>query len=277
MSPLISVTDFFELSESSDNLIILDCRSDLSDSANAVKLYNEGHILNAIHAHLEDDLSGPIIPGKTSRHPLPSKENWQATLQRWGVEKSSTVVVYDQSNNMFSARAWWMLRWAGITNVLVLDGGLNAWLNAGHPISTLAPSPSPSSIQIELANWVITAEDIPSLQAQILDARALPRYAGETEPLDGKAGHIPSAQNADFSKNLTSEGFFQPKEVLHQRFAQCRDDVVCYCGSGVTACHNILAFDIAGLPMPKLYAGSWSEWITDPNRPIATGIEGEAL
>jgi thiosulfate/3-mercaptopyruvate sulfurtransferase len=170
-----------------------------------------------------------------------------------------------------------MLNWAGLTQVKVLDGGLNAWIAAQQPQSTEAANPNRSDISIELADWVIEADDLLSQNAQPLDARALPRYAGETEPLDTKAGHIPGALNADFSKNVTSEGFFQSKAFLQQRFASCHDNVICYCGSGVSACHNILAFAIADLPMPKLYAGSWSEWITNDQRPTAQGIEGTPL
>ena len=277
MTPLMSISELIDATQSGSDIIILDCRSDLTNRDNAIHLYQTGHIPGAIHAHLEDDLSGPIIAGKTSRHPLPTQEAWQNTLRRWGIKKDSTIVVYDQQNSMFAARAWWMLLWAGINNVKVLNGGLNAWLAAKQPLSTSMPTVAASSIEIELKDWVITADQLLKLPVQILDARALPRYAGETEPLDTKAGHIPGALNADFSVNLTENGYFQTPEILAQRFARCDDQVVCYCGSGVTACHNILAFAIAGRDIPKLYAGSWSEWITDDTRPIASGVEGIPL
>jgi thiosulfate/3-mercaptopyruvate sulfurtransferase len=277
MSPLINISELIELKNSNPNLIILDCRSDLANRENAIKLYQAGHIPEAIHAHLEEDLSGPIIPGKTSRHPLPSRDAWQVTLQNWGINKNSTIVVYDQHNAMFAARAWWMLLWSGMSDVRVLNGGLDAWTHANQPISTEAPSIKASDIQIELADWVISANQLLELPATLLDARALPRYAGETEPLDTAAGHIPGALNADFSRNLTDDGLFQSPEFLAKRFEPVEGDAICYCGSGVTACHNILAFTIAGRSMPKLYAGSWSEWITDRSRPIATGIEGAPL
>lgn len=277
MTPLISISELIDATQSGSDIIVLDCRSDLMNRDNAIHLYQAGHIPGAIHAHLEDDLSGPIINGKTSRHPLPSQDAWQATLQRWGVKKDSTIVVYDQQNSMFAARAWWMLLWAGINNVKVLNGGLEAWLEAKQPLSATTPTSEPSDIQIELEDWVITADQLLSLPVQILDARALPRYAGETEPLDTKAGHIPGAINADFSKNLAPNGHFQSSEALAKRFKRCDDQVICYCGSGVSACHNILAFAIAGRELPKLYAGSWSEWITVDDRPIATGVEGTPL
>lgn len=277
MTPLMSISELIDATLSNSDIIILDCRSDLTNRDNAIHLYQAGHIPGAIHAHLEDDLSGPIIAGKTSRHPLPTQDAWQNTLQRWGIEKDSTIVVYDQQNSMFAARAWWMLLWAGINNVKVLNGGLDAWLAAKQPLSTETPTVTASTIEIELKDWVITADQLLNLPVQILDARALPRYAGETEPLDTKAGHIPGALNADFSVNLIENGYFQTPETLAQRFARCDDQVVCYCGSGVSACHNILAFAIAGRDLPKLYAGSWSEWITDDTRPIASGVEGIPL
>ncbi|MFQ3229688.1 sulfurtransferase [Reinekea sp.] len=277
MTPLISISELIEVTQSGSDIIILDCRSDLTNRDNAINLYLAGHIPGAIHAHLEDDLSGPIIEGKTSRHPLPSRDAWQATLRRWGIQKDSTIVVYDQQNSMFAARAWWMLLWAGINNVKVLDGGLDAWLKAEQPLEETTPTRTPSNIDIKLKDWVITADQLLNLPVQILDARALPRYAGEVEPLDTKAGHIPGALNADFSKNLQSNGHFQTSDALAQRFEQCDDQVVCYCGSGVSACHNILAFAIARRELPKLYAGSWSEWITVNSRPIASGVEGTPL
>lgn len=280
MSNLISPN---QLAEKINNkhLIIIDCRANLTDPTAGPKLYAAGHIKNAIHAHLENDLSAEIIPGKTGRHPLPEQEQWQATLRKWGAEKESLFVVYDQNSGVFAARAWWMLKWAGFESVQLLNGGLDAWIAAGFGLSREVSKRQTSNITISVNNQMtVSAHQLNNLSNQValLDARALPRYRGEVEPLDAHAGHIPGAQNADFMKNLNEQGTFLSADELKQRFQPVADkDVICYCGSGASACHNVLAFLEAGLPMPKLYPGSWSEWITDDNRERATGTEGGVL
>lgn len=278
MTQLISAT---ELSNHLNDYIILDCRSDLAGPKKAYQLFNEGHIPNARQAHLEDDLSGTIIAGTTGRHPLPSAASFEQTLQRWGIQQDSNVVVYDQNNSMFAARAWWLLKWAGIQSVKVLNGGLQQWSAIGGEIESHTHPATTSTFKIAPHDeWLVAAEDLKQQprNTALLDARALERYRGDVEPLDPKAGHIPSARNADFTKNLTDCGIFKSQAELQQRFAELIDcDVICYCGSGVTACHNILAITEAGMPMPKLYPGSWSEWVTRPENQIATGIEGEIL
>lgn len=258
---------------------VFDCRADLTDRSKSKELFLSGHIPGAIHAHLEEDLSGPILPGKTGRHPLPEKSAFEQTLRQWGLTKGDNVVVYDQSNSMFAVRLWWMLQWAGIKNVVILNGGLEAWKNAGGELTQLETAlPSPSSIEIEAPDdWIISDTELKNLtdDALLLDARALNRYSGETEPLDSKAGHIPGAINADFSKNLNPDGTFKSRVELAERFASLKNkNVICYCGSGVTACHNLFAIVESGQTMPKLYPGSWSEWITREDNTIATGVEG---
>jgi len=280
MSGLIQAQDLaFQLNN--PNLVILDCRSDLADRTNALNLYQKGHIDGAIHMHLEDDLSGEIIPGKTGRHPLPDKLDFETVLRRTGISLTSKVVVYDQANSMFAARAWWLLKWAGLTEVKILDGGLAAWAKLGKPLSTETPNASPSNIVVEPNDhWVVSAENLidEKQNRTLLDARALKRYRGEIEPLDKQAGHIPGAQNADFTKNLDSNLRFLAADKLQARYNSIKDqESICYCGSGVTACHTIFAMTEAGYPMPKLFPGSWSEWITSESRRIAVGTEGAVL
>lgn len=278
MSQLISANELNEnLAET--NTVILDCRTDLANQDTGFELYNLGHIPGAHFVDLEKDLSGDISPGLTGRHPLPTASQFEGSVRNWGIEIDTRVVVYDQFNGMYAARAWWMLKWLGINNVKVLNGGYQTWVERDLPIQREAPASTQSSFVAHTqGSWTATANELLNIdpKVKLLDARALERYKGDVEPLDSKAGHIPTAINADFSKNLKSNGEFLPKEALTDRFSSLQNhDVICYCGSGVTACHTILAIVEAGLPMPKLYPGSWSEWIVDESRPIALGVEGE--
>jgi thiosulfate/3-mercaptopyruvate sulfurtransferase len=277
MSELIQVEQLFTRTDLPGQ-VILDCRFDLQAPNKGLEQYREGHIPGALYADLAEQLSGPCVPGQTGRHPLPSVERWQATLRQWGIEPQSQVVVYDQGNGMFAARAWWMLKWAGIDKVQLLDGGLARWQQLGGDCARLVPVPQPSEIQITpRADWTISAQELADRDAStlVLDARALARYRGDIEPLDTQAGHIPGAMNADFNKNLAADGRFLSSAELAQRFAGLPNAaLVCYCGSGVTACHNLLALCESGRLMPTLYPGSWSEWITDPQRAIGLGTEG---
>jgi thiosulfate/3-mercaptopyruvate sulfurtransferase len=278
MSQLISANELNETLASKDT-VVLDCRTDLANQNTGFELYNLGHIPGAHFVHLENDLSGEISPGLTGRHPLPTPSQFESSIRNWGIEVDSQIVVYDQSNSMYAARAWWMLKWLGINNVRVLNGGYQTWVAQHLPIQQEAPAPSQSEFVARTeTGWTVTANELLDIhpEVKLLDARALERYRGDVEPLDSKAGHIPTAINADFSRNLKSNGEFLPKEALNDRFSSLQNhEVICYCGSGVTACHNILAIVEAGLPMPKLYPGSWSEWIVDESRPIALGVEGE--
>ncbi|WEK09648.1 MAG: sulfurtransferase [Candidatus Pseudomonas colombiensis] len=263
-------------------LVILDCRFALEDPDYGQRSYSEGHIAGAHFADLERDLSGPVSKGLTGRHPLPQAEPLLARLRAWGIEANSDIVLYDDGPGAFAARAWWLLAWLGKRDgVFILDGGLKAWHGAGLPLSLDAPSSVPGTFVGQPDNrLLLSAEQLQQRLGQpeltLLDARALPRFRGEVEPIDPVAGHIPGAQCAAFSDNLGSDGHFLPAEQLKQRFAaqlgnRSVDGLVAYCGSGVTACHNLFALCLAGYPLAQLYAGSWSEWITDPQRAIATG------
>lgn len=263
-------------------LVILDCRFALEDPDYGQRSYAEGHIAGAHFADLERDLSGPVTKGVTGRHPLPDASRLIERLQQWGINNDSDIVLYDDGPGAFAARAWWLLAWLGKrSGVAILDGGLKAWHAAGLPLSLdpadkregrFSGEPDPALL--------IDAEQLrkrlgdPALT--LLDARAQPRFRGEVEPIDPVAGHIPGAQCAAFTDNLGAEGRFLPAEQLKARFATLigtrkPEELVAYCGSGVTACHNLFALSLAGYPLAPLYAGSWSEWITDPARPVATG------
>lgn len=258
-------------------LRIIDCRFQLGDPVYGPERYAAGHIPGAVYAHLDTDLSSPIIPGKTGRHPLPDPERLAARLRAWGVSRDSEVVAYDDGNAAYAGRVWWLLRWLGHTRVRVLNGGWTRWCALGGRQSQTVPRPAPGDFT-GTPDWtrVVGAEDVLAHLGDagrvLLDARAAPRFRGEVEPIDPVAGHIPGALCAEFSENLAPDGRFKESAALGARFAGFdvnNREVVCYCGSGVTACNNILAATLAGLPEPKLYAGSWSEWITDPARPIA--------
>ncbi|HZX50988.1 sulfurtransferase [Pseudomonas sp. XK-1] len=264
------------------DLLILDCRFALDDPAYGQRSYAEGHIPGAQFADLERDLSGPVHKGVTGRHPLPNADQLQQRLRDWGLNDDSEVVLYDDGPGAFAARAWWLLAWLGkCEGVYLLDGGLKAWREAGGELSQALTTPAPGDFAGKPdADLLIDADQLlqglhdPRLT--LLDARALPRFKGEVEPLDPVAGHIPGAQCAVFTDNLDSDGYFLDSAKLRQRFAaqlgeRPASGLVAYCGSGVTACHNLFALCLAGYPLAPLYAGSWSEWITDPARPVAIG------
>ncbi|MCY1394558.1 putative thiosulfate sulfurtransferase SseB [compost metagenome] len=263
-------------------LVILDCRFALEDKDYGKRSYALGHIEGAHFADLEHDLSGKVVKGVTGRHPLPHPGVLIEHLQHWGINADSTIVLYDDGPGAFAARAWWLLAWLGKRkSVYLLNGGLKAWHAAGLPLS-LDPAPTevghfsgkPDPSLLISAQHLHERLGDPALT--LLDARALPRFRGEVEPIDPVAGHIPGAQCAAFTENVDADGRFLPAEQLKQRFAAKLGDrspnaVVAYCGSGVTACHNLFAMCLAGYPLAPLYAGSWSEWITNPQREVATG------
>jgi thiosulfate/3-mercaptopyruvate sulfurtransferase len=264
------------------DLLILDCRFALDDPAYGRRSYAAGHIAGAQFADLERDLSGPIHKGISGRHPLPEPAQLLARLRAWGLNDNSTVVLYDDGPGTFAARAWWLLAWLGKREgVYLLDGGLQAWREAGCELSQALPSGAPGNFAGQPdARLLVDAgqlqQRLSDPQLTLLDARALPRFRGEVEPLDPVAGHIPGAHCVPCSDNLDSSGRFLPTPQLRQRFAaqlgeRPASELVAYCGSGVTACHNLFALCLAGYPLAPLYAGSWSEWITDPARPVATG------
>ena len=281
LAQLISPQQLAERQQS-PGLVILDCRFALEDPDYGRCSYAEGHIEGALYADLERHLSGPVTKGVTGRHPLPAADTFMQQLRAWGINADTDVVLYDDGPGAFAARAWWLLAWLGKRDgVFILDGGLKAWHAAGFPLSLDAPVIEPGTFAGTPDNrLVLDADHLQKRLGQpgltLIDARAQPRFRGEVEPIDPVAGHIPGAQCAAFSENLGSDGRFLPVEQLKQRFAdqlngRSPDELVAYCGSGVTACHNLFALSLAGYPLGKLYAGSWSEWITDPARAIAAG------
>lgn len=258
-------------------LVIVDCRASLQDPAAGRAAYAEAHLPRAVFADLLDDLSGPIVPGQTGRHPLPSVEVLVQKLRAWGVGKQSQVVVYDDGGGAFAARLWWVLRWLGHEAVALLDGGFAAWVAADKPVTRELPLRGVGDFEARPQRRLLAAaaELLESAPRKLFDARAPERFRGDLEPLDPVAGHIPGAVNLPFADNLRG-GRFIPAAELRARLdvalsGTAPEAAIAYCGSGVTACHLALAFAHAGLPLPRLYAGSWSEWITDPSRPIARG------
>jgi thiosulfate/3-mercaptopyruvate sulfurtransferase len=252
-----------------DAFRILDCRGRLDDPGFGPRAYADGHLPGALYVSLDDDFAAP--PGSGGRHPLPDPERLCERFRAWGVNDDDQIVVYDDAGGAFAARAWWCARWLGHEAVAVLDGGIGAWhapLSQAHPVVARGNF----SIRASLTRAI----DVTTLAADpgahtLIDARAQARYSGAQEPIDPVAGHIPGALCLPFQGNLRDDGRFRSAEELAARFAGLPDDVVCYCGSGVTAAHNVLAMKIAGRPEPMLYPGSWSEWIRDPERPVATG------
>lgn len=257
---------------------IFDCRHDLMKPELGEQQYREAHIPGALFASLDRDLSAPKS-GKNGRHPLPEPETFAAWLGRQGVKPTDQVIAYDASNGAMAARLWWMLRWIGHEAVAVLDGGLAKWTKEGRPTTANVPDFGPVDHPLQLNEDAAVGVRMVHRrlgQQLLVDARAPARYRGEQEPIDPVAGRIPSARNRFNMENVTADGTFKSPELLRKDFgevlgARAPNEVVNYCGSGVAACHNLLAMEIAGLPGGKLYAGSWSEWIADPARPQEKG------
>jgi thiosulfate/3-mercaptopyruvate sulfurtransferase len=262
--------------------VILDCRHDLLKPAAGSDAFVTGHIQNAQFADIDTALSGPKTargPQFTGRHPLPDRTALLATLRGWGIHDDTQVIAYDGQGGMFAARLWWLLRWLGHPSVAVLDGGLAAWQAQGLPLVTpVAPRPAGNLTEkASLTRTVSVQEVIANLETQaltVIDARAPDRYRGENETIDPVGGHIPGAKNRFFKDNLLADGRFKSAKELEQEFAgliSTAESTILQCGSGVTACHNLLALEVAGLSGAALYPGSWSEWCADPARPVATG------
>ena len=263
-------------------LVIIDASFDLADTSAGERACMEAHLPGARYAHLERDLSAPPT-GRNGRHPLPERAAFAATAGRLGITPETQVVVYDRQASMFAARVWWMLRWLGHAPVAVLDGGWSCWQAVGGAVeSGVAAAQPQAAYPIDKTSSPLAATiDADALLARLgqlalIDARAPERFRGDVEPLDAQAGHIPGACNRFFKNNLTPDGRFKPAEVLREEFqtllaSQPSGNVVNQCGSGVTACHNLLAMAVAGLEGSLLYPGSWSEWSADPARPIARG------
>jgi thiosulfate/3-mercaptopyruvate sulfurtransferase len=254
---------------------VFDCRHDLFKPELGEAQYRESHIPGALFAHLDRDLSGRKT-GRNGRHPLPEPAAFAAWLGRQGLRRSDQVVCYDGNNGSMAARLWWMLRWIGHEAVAVLDGGFAKWLAENRPVTSEIVSFPPTAYTLDKAPRGLVTVDEVQKSALLVDARAAARYRGEQEPIDPVAGHIPGAQNRFNADNVSPQGTFKSPEELRREFVAILEErspteVVHYCGSGVSACHNVLAMEIAGLPGAKLYAGSWSEWIAEPKRPIETG------
>jgi thiosulfate/3-mercaptopyruvate sulfurtransferase len=269
---LVSVSELARLLAGDRPPVLLDVRWQLGGPDQRAA-YLAAHIPRAQWCDLDRDLADP--PGAGGRHPLPEPGRLQAAMRGWGIGTDSAVVVYDGASSIAAARAWWVLRWAGVRQVQVLDGGFAAWSAADQPTQTEVETPPPGDILVRPGSLpTLDAESAAGWAAagRLVDVRAPERFRGEQEPIDPVAGHIPGAVNLPTTDNVTSSGQFQPAELLHDRFADLAGDqpVGVYCGSGVTAAHTVLAMRQAGVDA-VLYPGSWSEWITDPSRPVATG------
>ncbi len=258
------------------NVRVFDCRFELADPDAGVARFGADHIPGAAYLHLDHDLAGPVSPGRTGRHPLPEREAFRRLLRGHGVADGTQIVAYDDAGGMFAARLWWMARWAGHQAVAVLDGGYQAWrARSGDANQTPAAPTHSTAAGPATASMQDVRDSLPDRSLTLLDARAPNRFDGTNETIDPRGGHIPGAINAPFTDNLGPDGRFADPATLRRRFKNLLRDmperpVACYCGSGVTAAHNVLAMVHAGLPEPALYAGSWSEWITDPDNPIET-------
>jgi thiosulfate/3-mercaptopyruvate sulfurtransferase len=257
--------------------IVFDTRHDLMDPAKGPRLYAEGHIPGAYFLHVDDDLAGAKT-GTNGRHPLPALDDFAARMNDRGVTPRSQVVAYDDMSGNFAVRLWWMLRWLGHDRVALLDGGIPLWVKEGRPLAKDVPAPRPGAFvprphlgaTVDV-HFIERFREDPSIK--LVDARAAERFAGLQEPIDPVAGHIPGAVNRFWQKNLTPDGRFKPADALRREYDAMLGGMppaqtVHMCGSGVTACHNIFAMELAGLPGGRLYPGSWSEWCSDANRPM---------
>nr|WP_316644156.1 sulfurtransferase [uncultured Roseateles sp.] len=279
-STLVDAAQLQALIATGAPLLVVDASFDLADPAAGERAYAAGHLPGAHYVHLDRDLSGAKT-GSNGRHPLPTRESFAATAARLGLRPDTQVVAYDAQGGMYAARLWWMLRWIGHGAVAVLDGGPAAWTSAGGTLSQTLPATLGATAAYPLGDSLAPSLDGDALlarlgQVRLIDARAGERFRGEVEPLDKLAGHIPGASNRFFKDNLQADGRFKPAAALREEFAallgaRTPAEVVHQCGSGVTACHNLLAMEFAGLRGSRLYPGSWSEWSSDPTRPVARG------
>jgi thiosulfate/3-mercaptopyruvate sulfurtransferase len=280
MPALLISTEELAARISDKSIVICDCRHDLMDLEKGRRAYAEGHIPGAHFLHLDSDLSG-AKNGQNGRHPLPNVEAFAKTMGSIGVDKSKHVIAYDDTGGPYAARLWWLLRWLGHDNVSILDGGINKWASENRPVDRITPNATPANFLATPragtsvdANFILA--NLAKATSIVVDARAPERYRGETEPIDPVAGHIPGALNRVFKNNLNADGTFKSASTLRQEFTallgtHSANEVINQCGSGVTACHNLFAMEIAGLSGSKLYPGSWSEWCASPARPVAKG------
>ncbi|MEZ4618666.1 MAG: sulfurtransferase [Caldilineaceae bacterium] len=261
---------------------LIDCRFKLDNPAAGRELYKEAHIPGAVYAHLDEDLSGPIVPGKTGRHPLPSMADFVETLSNWGIDERTQIVAYDDNSGVYGGRLWWMLRWMGHYNVAVLNGDFRAWQQEDRPTASGVESRArrrflsypQDQMQVNVADILANIE---SGTYQLFDVRDESRFRGEVAGMDPVAGHIPGAKSAYYAHNLAADGKFKSPEELRVRYSALLGDkkpeeTIFYCGSGVSLHHDLLALEHAGFgPGARVYIGSWSGWIVDPARPVATG------
>jgi thiosulfate/3-mercaptopyruvate sulfurtransferase len=278
---LVSCGELAEASEGANRPVVLDVRWRLGGPPGRED-YDRGHLPGAVYLDLDTELAGP--PGAAGRHPLPGPDSLQRALRAAGVRADRPVVVYDADNGSIAARAWWLLRWAGLGRVAVLDGGFAAWNGEGRPVTTAAPEPEPGDFTVRPGGMPVLDAAGAAGRARdgvLLDARAPERYRGDVEPIDARGGHIPGAVNAPFAGHVGGDGRWLPPARLAERFAAIGvadgQPVGAYCGSGVTAASVVLALEAAGVTSAAapadLYVGSWSEWSGDPARPVATGAE----
>lgn len=271
-----------ELAGIIDRCVLLDCRHDLFDPAKGQQEYQAAHLPGAHFVSIDHDLAGLKGDGRRGRHPLPDRETLRQRLQSLGISDDTQIVAYDADTGTYAARLWWLARWLGHEKVAVLEGGFKAWKAASYPTSPEKPAasaPGKLTVRAPLEHPVALDEllaDQATRRLRVVDARAPERYRGEVEPLDPVAGHIPGALNRPLGLNLRPDGRFKPSQVLHDEFKALLGDspmasVVHSCGSGVSACHNLLAMRHAGFSGARLYAGSWSEWCADSSRPVAKG------
>jgi thiosulfate/3-mercaptopyruvate sulfurtransferase len=280
--PLISAESLLALQrDEAARLLVCDCSFDLADTKAGRRVFDEAHIPSAVYLHLDEDLSGSKT-GRNGRHPLPDRERFVARMAALGMDDHTTVVACDRSAGMYAARLWWLLRWCGHEAVVVLDGGFAAWQVAGGGTESGAARQRPAgSAQlkpslVEVLDHAAVRANLSSAERLVIDARAADRFRGENETLDAVGGHIPGARNRPFRDNLLPDGRFKPAEQLKAEFGAITSGasgaaLIHQCGSGVTACHNLLALEAAGLPGGALYAGSWSEWCVQDGAPVATG------
>lgn len=269
VDPLVSVEDLSAML--GNGVVVCDVRWYLTDPARGRREYESAHIAGAVFIDLHGELAGG--PGG-GRHPLPTVDDFTALLGRRGILPHSTVIAYDDSGGAIASRLWWMLRSIGHERVAVLDGGYSAWVSAALAVTSDPASP-PSVSYPEIDGWtgVVSADQVVAAIERggvVIDARASERYRGETEPMDPRAGHIPGARNLPHTANLAADGTHRSPIDLAERFADLGDEPIVYCGSGVTACHDLLAMTVAGIADARLYPGSWSEWSSDPDRPVET-------
>ncbi len=258
---LISIPELQSLYEN-PNVVLLDCRNYLDDESKGRSEYLNSHIPGALYFDLKHDLSGPVIPGFSGRHPLPDPVILTYKLKAAGINKDSLVVIYDHGNGVYASRAWWLLLWLGHLHIRVLDGGYSGWLTHHGATDNPWPLPPPGDFEgIPNPSLMVTMDKIPQHVNALVDSREMRRYTGEFEPIDPVAGHIPGAVCIPYQENVSSDGYWKTQDDLKARFEGITEIPVFYCGSGVTACHNILAYKIATGDDALLYPGSWSEWI----------------